>query len=44
MSLVQSCQGMKIEPLVYLQDVPAQVSTHPASQIAELLPDTWKPA
>jgi hypothetical protein len=44
MSLVQSCQALKIEPFAYLRDVLDRVSTHPASQIADLLPDVWKPA
>jgi transposase len=43
MSLVQSCQAIKIEPFAYLRDVLDRVSTHPASQIADLLPDAWKP-
>jgi len=42
MSLVQSSQAMKIEPFAYLRDVLERVSTRPASQIAELLPDAWK--
>ena len=42
-SLVQSCQAMKIEPFAYLRDVLDRVSTQRASQIAELLPDVWKP-
>jgi transposase len=44
MSLVQSCQSLKVEPLFYLRDVLDRVSTHPASRIAELLPDAWKPS
>jgi hypothetical protein len=44
MSLVQSCQATKIEQFTYLRDVLDRVSTHPASQIADLLPDAWKPA
>jgi len=30
------------EPFAYLRDVLERVSTHPASRIAELLPDVWK--
>jgi hypothetical protein len=32
-----------VEPLCYLRDVLERVSTHPASRIAELLPNAWKP-
>jgi transposase len=43
MSLIQSCQSYGVEPFAYLRDVLDRVSTHPASRIAELLPDVWKP-
>jgi transposase len=43
MSLVQSCRALGVEPLAYLRDVLDRVSKHPASRIAELLPDAWKP-
>ncbi len=42
MSLVQTCRGFGVEPFAYLRDVLDRVSTHPASRIAELLPDAWK--
>jgi transposase len=42
MSLVQSCRSFGVEPFAYLRDVLDRVSTHPASRIAELLPDAWK--
>jgi len=42
MSLVQSCQSFGVEPFAYLRDALDRVSTHPASRIAELLPDVWK--
>lgn len=42
MSLVQSCRSFGVEPFAYLRDVLDRVSTHPASRIAELLPDVWK--
>jgi transposase len=42
LTLVQSCTALDGEPFVYLRDVLARVSTHPASRIAELLPDAWK--
>jgi len=41
-SLVHSCRSLGIEPFAYLRDVLDRVSTHPASRIAELLPDVWK--
>ena len=43
MSLVQSCRALQVEPFAYLRDVLNRVSTHPASRIAELLPDAWTP-
>ena len=43
-SLVQSCQALGVEPFAYLRDVLDRVSTHPASRIADLLPDAWKAA
>ena len=44
MSLVESCRRCGVEPFAYIRDVLVRVSTHPASRIAELLPDVWKPA
>jgi hypothetical protein len=44
MSLTSSCKAANVEPFAYLRDVLERVSTHPASRIAELLPDCWKPA
>jgi transposase len=41
MSLVQTCLALGVEPFAYLRDVLDRVSTHPASRIAELLPDAW---
>ena len=43
-SLVASCKLSKIDPFTYLRDVLDRVSTHPASQIADLLPANWKPS
>lgn len=40
-SLVHSCKRLGVEPFGYLRDVLARVNTHPASRIAELLPDQW---
>lgn len=42
MSVVESCRSLGVEPFGYLRDVLDRVSTHPASRIAELLPDAWK--
>jgi hypothetical protein len=39
---VQSCRSFGVEPFAYLRDVLDHVSTHPASRIAEPLPDIWK--
>ena len=44
MSLVESCRRCGVEPFAYIRDVLDRVSTHPASRIAELLPDVWKPS
>jgi len=43
-SLIASCKLCKIDPFAYLQDVLDRVSTHPASQVADLLPANWKPS
>lgn len=43
-SLVASCKLCKIDPFAYLQDVLDRVSTHPARQIADLLPAHWQPS
>jgi hypothetical protein len=40
MSMVQSCRSFGVEPFAYLRNVLDRVSSHPASRIAELLPDT----
>ncbi len=42
LSVVQSCMALEVEPFAYLRDVLDRVSTHPASRIAELLPDAWE--
>lgn len=41
-SLIASCKLCKIDPFAYLRDVLDRVSTHPASQIVDLLPANWK--
>jgi transposase len=42
MSLCTTCKREGIDPLAYLRDVLERISTHPASRIAELLPDQWR--
>jgi hypothetical protein len=42
MSLCTTCKAMGIDPQAYLRDVLDRISTHPASRIAELLPDRWQ--
>jgi hypothetical protein len=44
MNLVQRCRPFGVEPFAYLRDVLERISTHPASRIAELLPDAWQPS
>ena len=41
-SLTETCKGLGVEPWAYLRDVLDRLSTHPASRIAELLPDHWE--
>ncbi len=41
-SLVASCKLKGIDPFAYFRDVLKRISTHPASQIDELLPANWK--
>jgi transposase len=41
LSVVQSCTALRVEPFAYLRDVLDRLSAHPASRIAELLPDAW---
>jgi len=43
-SLVRTCERHDVNPWDYLRDVLIRVSTHPASQIDDLLPHRWKPA
>jgi transposase len=42
MSLCATCKRVGIDPLAYLRDVLERISTHPASRIAELVPDQWR--
>jgi transposase len=41
-SLTETCKGLGVDPWAYLRDVLDRLSTHPASRIAELLPDHWE--
>jgi transposase len=41
-SLVVSAKHHGLDPFAYLRDVIARYSAHPASRIAEFLPDKWK--
>jgi transposase len=42
MSLCATCKRVGIDPLAYLRDVLERISTHPASRIAELVPEQWR--
>jgi transposase len=41
-SVTATCKGLGIDPFTYLRDVLHRVCTHPASRLAELLPDRWR--
>ena len=43
LSLVQSCRLSNVNPEAYLTDVLMRVQDTPASRVAELLPDRWRP-
>ena len=42
-SLIECCRRAKVEMVAYLADVLVRIRTQPASQLAELLPATWRP-
>lgn len=42
-SIVQSAKMHGLDPFKYLQDLLERLPTHPEGQLAELLPDRWKP-
>jgi transposase len=42
-SFTQSCKTLGVNVFEYLRDVIGRVSAHPASKLAELLPDQWRP-
>ena len=41
-SLIETCRRHGVEPFAYLRDILERVSTHPAKDIAALLPTNWK--
>lgn len=43
-SLIETCKRHAVDPFAYLRDVLERVSTHPARDIAALLPPNWKKA
>jgi transposase len=43
-SLIATCKRLRVDPFAYLRDVFARISTHPQSQLDELLPDRWQAA
>jgi transposase len=42
-SFTSTCQRHGLDPFVYLRDVFRRLPTQPAEQLAELLPDRWRP-
>ena len=44
MSIVQTCRGMNINVLEYLEDVLRRINGHPHSKLHELLPGNWEKA
>ncbi len=42
LSVTQSAIAFGLEPWAYVRDLLNRVSTHPASRLAELLPDQWQ--
>jgi len=43
-SLIATSKSLGIDPFAYLRDLFARISSHPQSQLAELLPDRWAAA
>jgi transposase len=43
-TLIESAKRHGVDPFAYLRDLLDRVSIHPASRIAELLPDRWSPS
>jgi transposase len=42
-TLVATCEKHGVNPIDYITDVLTRVQTHPARDVAELLPHRWKP-
>jgi hypothetical protein len=40
-SLIESCRIADVDRWEYLRDVLVRVATHPASEVADLLPSRW---
>jgi hypothetical protein len=43
-SLITTCKRLHVEPFAYLRDIFERISSHPAHQLAQLLPDRWQAA
>jgi transposase len=43
-TLIETCKMNDVDPQAWLADVLARLPDHPASQVADLLPWTWKAA
>ena len=41
-SFITTCKRLGIDPFGYLRDIFERISTHPASRLAELLPEQWR--
>jgi len=41
-SFAATCKRLRLDPFAYLRDVFDRISAHPASRLAELLPDQWQ--
>jgi hypothetical protein len=41
-SFAATCKRLHVDPFAYLRDVFGRISAHPATHLAELLPDQWK--
>jgi transposase len=44
LSLLQTCRGLGMNPMEYLEDVMRRLMSHNAQKLHELLPDQWKKA
>jgi len=41
-SLTTTCKRLGVDPFEYLRDIFQRISTHPQSNLDDLLPDRWK--